>query len=215
MDKDIKTYLDKLSNVCQQIYKKIRRAVKRYEFWLLVAFFSGVVLTLGITGAFANEKNIPAEKSFKSQPEQYIRAISASARIAPTTTMSSTVPLVVKKKPSPPAQTSEVSQVPSGDWVAQCKTWFVQAGIAEENWDAALYIIDHESDCSPNAQNPGSTAFGIGQFLNSTWEIPRVRDAGCVKTFDPVEQLRCMQVYVEGRGGWSGSLAHKKAKGWY
>lgn len=207
--------LDTVCNVCKRFYKNVRRVVKRYEFWILIAFFLGVFLTLGLSAAFAESKSDSENSMSKSVPEQYIRAVSASARISPTTTMSSTVPLVVKKKPSPPAQTSEVSQVPSGDWVAQCKIWFVQAGIAEENWDAALYIIDHESDCSPNAQNPGSTAFGIGQFLNSTWEIPRVRDAGCVKTFDPVEQLRCMQVYVDGRGGWSGSLAHKKAKGWY
>lgn len=97
----------------------------------------------------------------------------------------------------------------SGDWVAQCRVWAKQAGIPLP--DIAITIIDGESDCNPHAQNPRSTAYGIGQFLDSTWA-----GVGCVKTSDPITQLKCMYKYVSARyGGWQGAYNHKVSKGWY
>ena len=49
------------------------------------------------------------------------------------------------------------------------------------------------------------------QFLDSTWA-----GVGCVKTSNPLEQLRCMKKYVDARyGGWSGAKAHSDLHGWY
>lgn len=97
----------------------------------------------------------------------------------------------------------------SGNWVAQCKQWAAQAGLT---WNKSMeYIIDHESDCSPVAQNPTSTAYGIGQFLDSTWGL-----VGCSKSSDPVYQLKCMDKYAkEVRGGWYQAELFKRSNGWY
>lgn len=101
-----------------------------------------------------------------------------------------------------------VSKV-TGDWVKQCRVWAKQAGIPLP--DIAITIIDGESDCEPSAQNPKSSAYGIGQFLNGTWA-----GVGCVKTSDPVIQLKCMYKYVNSRySGWQGAYNHKVSRGWY
>lgn len=90
-----------------------------------------------------------------------------------------------------------------------CADWMEKAGIADKA--TAYKLIMKESGCNPNAQNPRSTAYGIGQFLNSTW-----RGAGCVKSADPVYQLKCMQNYVFGRyGSWVNAWAHSTRTGWY
>lgn len=61
-------------------------------------------------------------------------------------------------------------------------------------WDAFHFIISKESGWNPNAQNPHSTAYGLGQFLDGTW-----RGVGCVKTSDPYVQIRCTIKYIENR----------------
>lgn len=114
-------------------------------------------------------------------------------------------PLTFDFKPIP------VYVTPKGDWVAQCHEWARQAGISLP--PAAISLIDKESDCRPGAQNNSSTAYGIGQFLNSTWGLKYV---GCTKTSDPVKQLLCMKKYVDGRhGGWDGAWAYWLAHGSY
>jgi hypothetical protein len=125
-----------------------------------------------------------------------------TSRPEPSTTVTSTSSTTTTTRPQIEAQTI------SADWVAQCHAWAKLAGITLS--DAAITLIDRESNCDPNAQNPNSTAYGIGQFLNSTWA-----GVGCVKTSDPVEQLRCMDRYVVRHGGWEGALAHSYSKGWY
>jgi hypothetical protein len=85
--------------------------------------------------------------------------------------------------------------------VGNCQSWMAQAGIAQT--DATNKLILKESGCNPTAQNPRSTAYGIGQFLDSTWAT-----VGCSKTSDPVVQLQCMQKYViKSYGSWDNALA--------
>lgn len=61
-------------------------------------------------------------------------------------------------------------------------------------WKYFNELIDRESDWDNDAQNPNSTAFGLGQFLDSTWD-----DVGCVKTSDAKTQIDCTIAYVEQR----------------
>lgn len=78
-------------------------------------------------------------------------------------------------------------------------------------WNAIVWIIDRESDFCETAQNPGSTAYGIGQFLNSTWA-----GVGIAKTDDPVLQARAVMIYISGRYGTpSSAKAFKVIHGWY
>ena len=72
-------------------------------------------------------------------------------------------------------------------------------------------IIDKESDWNPLAQNPKSTAFGIGQFLNSTWGLVDSK-----KTKNPYDQIDAMVVYVKLIYGNGCNAWHFKSQhGWY
>lgn len=68
-----------------------------------------------------------------------------------------------------------------------------------------------ESGWVSSAQNPTSTAFGIGQFLNSTWST-----VGMQKTSDPRLQVLAMAKYIRQRyGSPSNALAFHNRKNWY
>lgn len=106
---------------------------------------------------------------------------------------------VAPPKPAPVAPTSVTGT---------CGDWLAQAGISDPD---AVWLIGKESGCRPTAQNPTSTAYGIFQFLDSTWA-----SVGCVKTPDPVEQMRCGTKYVMQRyGSWAGARSFHLRSGWY
>jgi hypothetical protein len=68
-----------------------------------------------------------------------------------------------------------------------------------------------ESGWNPNAQNPSSTAYGIPQFLDSTWA-----GTGIAKTSDGYRQIDAGLIYITNRysspcGAWS----HSRSSGWY
>ena len=68
-----------------------------------------------------------------------------------------------------------------------------------------------ESGWNPNAQNPSSTAYGIAQFLDSTWA-----STGIAKTSDGYRQIDAGLIYIENRfGSPCGAWAHSQSKGWY
>jgi len=80
--------------------------------------------------------------------------------------------------------------------------------------DQLVYL---ESKWDPHAQNPYSTAYGIGQFLDQTWET-----VGYEKTDDPYTQVDAMIDYVQGRyGSFEAALiawyerAERTGHGWY
>ena len=106
---------------------------------------------------------------------------------------------VAPPKPAPVAPTSVTGT---------CGDWLAQAGISDPD---AVWLIGKESGCRPTAQNPTSTAYGIFQFLDSTWA-----SVGCVKTPDPVEQMRCGTKYVMQRyGSWAGARSFWQRNHWY
>ena len=72
-------------------------------------------------------------------------------------------------------------------------------------------LILRESGWRPEAQNPTSTAYGLGQFLDSTWQ-----STGYEKTSDPFLQLEAMMVYIENRYVTPcAALRHQIANNWY
>jgi hypothetical protein len=78
-------------------------------------------------------------------------------------------------------------------------------------WTAIFDLVNRESSWNPNAQNPKSTAYGLFQFLNSTWAT-----VGATKTSDPYGQFVAGLKYVKQRyGAPSSALAFHKKNGWY
>src|SRR6476661_4672993 len=68
-----------------------------------------------------------------------------------------------------------------------------------------------ESGWNPNAQNPSSTAYGIPQFLNSTWS-----GTGIAKTSDGYRQIDAGLIYIDQRyGSPCGAWGHSQSTGWY
>lgn len=89
--------------------------------------------------------------------------------------------------------------------------YYMKQNIPRQELSCYFNIIDKESRWNPLAQNPKSTAFGLGQFLNSTWGLVDGK-----KTEDPYDQIDAMVKYVnlvygDGCQAWD----FKKHKGWY
>jgi len=90
--------------------------------------------------------------------------------------------------------------------VAQQYGW--ESGVM---WDALDWLIQHESSWNPNAQNPGSTAFGLFQFLDSTWA-----STGIGKTSDPRLQAEAGMRYIRSRyGNPIGARSFWQGHHWY
>jgi phage-related protein len=78
-------------------------------------------------------------------------------------------------------------------------------------WNALDRLEMREAGYNPNAQNPTSTAYGLGQFLNSTWA-----GVGGTKTSDPELQSDYMMRYIRQRfGSPSKALAFHLAHNYY
>src|SRR3954468_22785676 len=72
-------------------------------------------------------------------------------------------------------------------------------------------LWQRESGWNPRAQNPYSSAYGIAQFLNSTWA-----STGIAKTSDPYRQIDAGLIYIRQRYGtpckaWAFWQSHR----WY
>jgi TP901 family phage tail tape measure protein len=72
------------------------------------------------------------------------------------------------------------------------------------------YLMMRESGYNNLAQNPGSTAFGMGQFLDSTWA------SYGPKTTNPYLQSLYTEEYIKGTYvDPNGAAAHERAFNWY
>lgn len=78
-------------------------------------------------------------------------------------------------------------------------------------WDSLNSIFMSESGYCNTIQNPTSTAYGMGQFLDTTWAT-----VGGTKTSDALTQARLTLKYIKGRYGTpSKAWAFHLANGWY
>lgn len=78
-------------------------------------------------------------------------------------------------------------------------------------WNALRELWMGESGFNNTAQNPTSTAYGIAQFLNSTWA-----GTGYAKTSDPRSQILAGFNYIANRYGTpTKANAFKRANNWY
>ncbi len=88
---------------------------------------------------------------------------------------------------------------------------YLKQNVPAKELNCYFNIIDRESKWNPLADNPKSTAFCIGQFLNSTWALVDAK-----KTTNPYAQIDAMikyvdLVYEDGCKAWD----FRKYKGWY
>ena len=106
-----------------------------------------------------------------------------------------------------PAASSSSSAAPRGSFkeYAMSKVGSAQQFSCLEN------LWGKESGWNPNAQNPTSTAYGIPQFLNSTWA-----STGIAKTSDGYRQIDAGLIYIDSRyGSPCGAWSHSQSTGWY
>ena len=105
-----------------------------------------------------------------------------------------------------PGQGTSAAAAPSGSYqdYALSKIGASEFGCLENLWGK-------ESGWNPKAQNRSSTAFGIPQFLDSTWA-----GTGIGKTSDGYRQIDAGLVYIDSRyGSPCGAWSHSKSTGWY
>ncbi|SDP34160.1 hypothetical protein SAMN05660199_03667 [Klenkia soli] len=93
---------------------------------------------------------------------------------------------------------------------------FHDYALAQLGGDASQFsclesLWGRESKWDPDAQNPSSTAYGIAQFLDSTWA-----GTGIAKTSNGFRQIDAGLIYLDERyGSPCGGWAHSQATGWY
>jgi hypothetical protein len=101
--------------------------------------------------------------------------------------------------------------VPTGDIQKYAQDKAATRGWTGAEWDALYEIVRRESSWSPTADNPTSTAYGLFQFLDSTWA-----SVGGVRTSDPYQQIDLGLEYIARRYGTpSAALAFHNAHHWY
>ena len=77
----------------------------------------------------------------------------------------------------------------------------------DDQWPALDQLVSNESSWNPSAQNPESSAFGLFQFLDDTWENYGGR------TVDPAQQIQAGLQYIEDRyGSPQEALEHWEAR---
>ena len=109
--------------------------------------------------------------------------------------------------PAASAPSSSSSAAPRGSF----KEYAMSKVGSAEQFGCLEKLWGKESGWNPNAQNPTSTAYGIPQFLDSTWA-----STGIAKTSDGYRQIDAGLIYIENRfGSPCGAWAHSQAKGWY
>jgi Transglycosylase SLT domain len=95
----------------------------------------------------------------------------------------------------PGAMASGAPSNPSGN-VALGERMAAARGWTGTQWNALYQLWQHESGWRNTAQNPTSTAYGIPQFLDSTWG-----GYGVHKTSDPGGQITAGLRYIASRYG--------------
>jgi len=88
---------------------------------------------------------------------------------------------------------------------------YARSMVSDQEYEALHELIDLESKWDSDAQNPRSTAYGLAQFVDKTWDLVEIE-----KSADYRIQLIAAQKYVMMRyGSWVKALEHHKQYGWY
>ena len=107
-----------------------------------------------------------------------------------------------KARSEAPVVIHEIPQFVSADPIQEYAYQQIASTWGAESWDDFYKLIHAESEWKPYAQNPNSTAYGLGQFLDSTWT-----DLELQKTSDPKGQIDATILYIQKR-------YHSPARAW-
>jgi hypothetical protein len=78
-------------------------------------------------------------------------------------------------------------------------------------WNSLVELLNRESSWNPAADNPSSTAYGLFQFLDSTWA-----GTGYQRSSDPrIQTLAGLQYILNRYGSPSAALAFHNSHNWY
>ncbi|WMI33374.1 hypothetical protein SEA_PROVOLONE_54 [Streptomyces phage Provolone] len=125
-----------------------------------------------------------------------------------------TVTVTVTATPKPSPSPTKAKPAPKPRTPKQIgKALAAERGWTGAEWEALEELWTNESGWNPHAQNPTSTAYGIAQFLDSTWS-----GYGIPKTSDAERQIVAGLRYIAARYGtpskalafWHGRYPH-----WY
>lgn len=88
---------------------------------------------------------------------------------------------------------------------------YAQLMVSEAEYEALFELIMLESSWRPDAKNPKSSAYGLGQLLDQTWDLVGIEKSSNFKV-----QLIATHKYVMDRyGSWQKALEFRKANGYY
>ncbi len=107
-----------------------------------------------------------------------------------------------------PAPAAAAAAAPSGSYQEYALS---QLGGDSSEFSCLESLWGRESGWNPSAQNPTSSAYGIAQFLDSTWA-----GTGIAKTSDGYRQIDAGLIYINSRyGSPCGAWGHSQSTGWY
>jgi len=109
-----------------------------------------------------------------------------------------------------PAASAGTSEAANNQAIAQ-KLAAAYGWSSGQQWDALVALWNRESGWNNTAQNPTSTAYGIAQFLDTTWAT-----VGATKTSNPTLQIVAGLAYIKMRyGNPVAAWNHEEQIGWY
>ncbi|MGY2003476.1 aggregation-promoting factor C-terminal-like domain-containing protein [Blastococcus sp. SYSU DS1024] len=150
----------------------------------------------------AARKAAEEEAARKAAAEEAARAQAAREQAARTPAPAAPAPAPARSAPAPAAA------APAGSFQEYAMG---KLGGSGSQFSCLESLWGKESGWNPNAQNPRSTAYGIAQFLDSTWA-----GTGIAKTSDGYRQIDAGLIYINNRyGSPCGAWAHSQSTGWY
>jgi hypothetical protein len=134
-----------------------------------------------------------------------VKAAAAKAAAA-AAAAAATVTRATPAAPSSAPSNSPAAAAPSGSYQS-----YALAKVGAQQFSCLESLWGKESGWNPNAQNPSSSAYGIPQFLDSTWA-----STGIAKTSNGYRQIDAGLSYVDSRyGSPCGAWSHSQSTGWY
>jgi hypothetical protein len=148
-----------------------------------------------------------AEAAAKKAAEE--AAAKAAAEAAERAAAEAAAAEAAKARPSAPAApAAPAAAAPAGSYQEYALS---KLGGDSGEFSCLESLWGRESGWNPNAQNPSSTAYGIPQFLDSTWA-----GTGIAKTSDGYRQIDAGLIYINSRyGSPCGAWGHSQSTGWY